>query len=450
MFAATAHGTPLAGPWTNAVGFGDGPLSNIGAGTLTVGNVAPPSNSAAQEMLSTAFPEITLANPGDRIVFSGNVTLAGTANSPADIGNPRNQFRFGLFNGDDDDVGWVGYYMSNKHGTSASGGVLAVKPTANTSTYLSTTGQTSLTTQTGDASASSLFHDGTYSFGMTIERVESDLKITSSLSGSNGFSQTMTATHTSAVSAGTFAFDRFGFLLGQNLGTDRAAFNNLDVAYIPAPETLTLQVLSSGPHAGTMRIVNSTENSINFSYYEVRSDAGSLSPTNWRSLDDQDPSSPPNGWGEAGGVSTKLLAEGRILGQTALASGAALSLGDAYLGPTNDLEFFVGAGGPLLQGEVEFVVSGDFNADGSVNGADLTRWKGGVSATGDAADADFDGDSDGADFLAWQRSVAPAAVAVATSVPEPATLLIGAVAACFAFGLQQSLGVRRRGRLIGR
>jgi hypothetical protein len=66
-------------------------------------------------------------------------------------------------------------------------------------------------------------------------------------------------------------------------------------------------------------------------------------------------------------------------------------------------------------------LAGDFNADGAVNGADLTDnitgWK-----------ARFGVDLDGNDFLAWQRNLgATAATAVASSVPEPAAWQLYAV-----------------------
>lgn len=46
-------------------------------------------------------------------------------------------------------------------------------------------------------------------------------------------------------------------------------------------------------------------------------------------------------------------------------------------------------------------LAGDFNGDGTVDGADLSQWAADYSANGNS-DADADGDSDGADYLAWQ------------------------------------------------
>ena len=72
----------------------------------------------------------------------------------------------------------------------------------------------------------------------------------------------------------------------------------------------------------------------------------------------------------------------------------------------------------------------DFNDDGRVNGADLTKWKGDFDSNS-GSDADGDGDSDGNDFLIWQRQLGsgvPATAAVGT-VPEPAAAIVMALGA---------------------
>ncbi len=79
-------------------------------------------------------------------------------------------------------------------------------------------------------------------------------------------------------------------------------------------------------------------------------------------------------------------------------------------------------------------LTGDFNRDGVVDGADLENWKAGFFASGTATptqgDADGDADVDGADFLVWQRGVRGLASAATahSAVPEPAaavSLLFG-------------------------
>ena len=76
----------------------------------------------------------------------------------------------------------------------------------------------------------------------------------------------------------------------------------------------------------------------------------------------------------------------------------------------------------------------DFDMDGAVNGADLTRWRDnfGTGLTHMQGNADGDGDIDGRDFLIWQRHLGnPASNEAASAlVPEPATaLLLPAVSA---------------------
>jgi hypothetical protein len=88
----------------------------------------------------------------------------------------------------------------------------------------------------------------------------------------------------------------------------------------------------------------------------------------------------------------------------------------------------------------------DFNGDGTVNSADLARWKAGFgtisAALSSQGDADRDGDVDGADFLAWQRQLSGGGGAL-EAVPEPASgvmLLFGMLVG----GLRWSGGLDQR------
>jgi hypothetical protein len=136
-----AHAALIAGPWANAVGQGNGPIDNsLGAGNVTVGDGT--ANSADGEMFHASFPNLSLANSGEKVIFTGTVKLTGTVGTAA---GPRTQFRFGLFkdDGDGDDLEWAGYYMSDSSGAGTPSGSLARKPFGKTSVYLSTTGQNS-------------------------------------------------------------------------------------------------------------------------------------------------------------------------------------------------------------------------------------------------------------------------------------------------------------------
>jgi hypothetical protein len=92
----------------------------------------------------------------------------------------------------------------------------------------------------------------------------------------------------------------------------------------------------------------------------------------------------------------------------------------------------------------------DFTLDGSVDGADLARWKinfGQAAGAGRAqGDADADGDVDGSDFLLWQQQLSVSFSS--TAVPEPSiaiTLLPASLAAVLRC-IQGDRHLRRRRR----
>jgi hypothetical protein len=213
---------------------------------------------------------------------------------------------------------------------------------------------------------------------------------------------------------------------------------------VTIPIELTLEVNAT---SGLLRIRNEQTVNFNMSYYEIRSTAGALNPS-WPGLDGAEGGDPVGtGWDKAGGSSTNILSEVNLASQSSFAPGATTSLGNGFTpGGTQDLSFlYAEPGGQLRTGIVKYVTGGsilaDFNGDGTVNAADLAKWKAdfGVNA---GSDADGDGDSDGNDFLVWQRRLgATSGEAAATAVPEPCTwamsVLVGWVLSC--------AGPRRRG-----
>jgi hypothetical protein len=75
----------------------------------------------------------------------------------------------------------------------------------------------------------------------------------------------------------------------------------------------------------------------------------------------------------------------------------------------------------------------DFDKNGVINSDDLAVWQANLGqaagATQSLGDADGDGDVDGADFLRWQLAAAASTTSPSQSVPEPASLLLTALAA---------------------
>jgi autotransporter-associated beta strand protein len=127
-----------------------------------------------------------------------------------------------------------------------------------------------------------------------------------------------------------------------------------------------------------------------------------------------------------------------ILGGTTQANG---TYGSSLSSATNKLDQYFSGTGIITVGAV--TIPGDFDHDGSVNGADLVVWKGqyGNTGAGLAADADGNNTVDGADFLVWQKNVgAHASVAAVGAVPEPASVVLVAMA----FGAALMGSARRR------
>ncbi len=77
------------------------------------------------------------------------------------------------------------------------------------------------------------------------------------------------------------------------------------------------------------------------------------------------------------------------------------------------------------------VPDGDYNFDGTVDGADLAVWEGSIGSTiNSEADGNGNGIVDGADFLLWQQNLgATSALSSVNSVPEPNSALLAALAA---------------------
>ena len=118
-------------------------------------------------------------------------------------------------------------------------------------------------------------------------------------------------------------------------------------------------------------------------------------------------------------------------------------LGGAVLFEDTAFSFaFLDYANPLVAPGGGSFLEADFNQDGSVNGTDLTAWKGGfgTGTTKAQGDANADGKVDGADYLVWQRQFgqAPPTTVAAGAVPEPTTALLSGL------GLAALAVVRRR------
>jgi hypothetical protein len=153
------------------------------------------------------------------------------------------------------------------------------------------------------------------------------------------------------------------------------------------PNRLTLEVDRA---SGATQIINNSGNSHEIDLYRLASDAGSLDPAGWSSLEDQginDDGTPDNGIGwETLGTASDVLSEIIIEGADGddflrFDAGDSVSLGGAFGGGTEDLVFQYhfpeSAAGQLVTGLIEYVgespdvLLGDVNLDTVVNGLDV-------------------------------------------------------------------------------
>jgi len=203
-------------------------------------------------------------------------------------------------------------------------------------------------------------------------------------------------------------------------------------------------LLTVDPATGQTQVKNTSSFTVAIDSYSVLSASGSLNESGWNSLDEQNAAG--GSWLEAESNANRLT-EVQSSGVTTLVPDATLNLGALFTtSSAQDLtfEFLLEDAIAPMQGVVQFAsisapsIPGDFDANGTVNGADLAQWRGDFGVNDDS-DADGDGDSDGQDFLVWQRNVgAPAAVGAVAPIPEPAAAALAwtVIAAAF-FGRQR-------------
>jgi hypothetical protein len=155
-------------------------------------------------------------------------------------------------------------------------------------------------------------------------------------------------------------------------------------------QPLTLQVNTV---TGSMAITNTSNEEFDIDFLKITSPGGSLSPSGWSSLMDQDfegggpPSGNGDGWEDLGVPTTNQLVEAYLQGSSSIAVAGSVSLGAAYNTTTDarDVMFvFRQSDGTYLSGDVVYVnptaLAGDYNEDGVVNLADYTVWRDNLGA----------------------------------------------------------------------
>jgi hypothetical protein len=229
-----------------------------------------------------------------------------------------------------------------------------------------------------------------------------------------------------------------------NGGTD-AYIDNVDVQVTVASNVMMF--LEVNTTTGQARIRNLTGESLPIDYYEITSASGALKNDTWTSLQDQNLAGFPagngsgNGWEESGGSSASVLSESFLIGNSAVANNASVSLGPAFnTAGAHDLVFQYAVVPPAP-------LSSDFDNDGDADGSDFLTWQRGLGATGAAAtpaagNADGDTDIDGADLAVWRGEFGGSGASgpgvlqlgfvryvtgAATAIPEPSTALLASL-----------------------
>jgi hypothetical protein len=198
-------------------------------------------------------------------------------------------------------------------------------------------------------------------------------------------------------------------------------------------------VLEVNKSSGAVTLKNTATQPLAIDFLRISSAGGALSTSGWNSLADQnysavdgpDPGtvagdSPGEGWDEAQGSSASQLVE-MFLGAngSTIAANASLSLGNAFntaifgAGNDGDIVFEFGVNnGYRLTSTVSYVTGGggtpgDFNNNGTVDGADFLLWQRNFGQPGYNA----------ASLNQWKANFgAGAAEAAVGAVPEPAAL----------------------------
>lgn len=203
-------------------------------------------------------------------------------------------------------------------------------------------------------------------------------------------------------------------------------------------------VLNVQPGTGNIQLKNESSAAVVIEAYTITSAAGSLN-TNWNGLSDT-----VANW-EKNVATSKALAEvsklnpasnpGAPLAPLTINGGATYDLGTAFnVNGTQDLSFrFLltsDVAGNGFAGEVRYAaagLSGDYNGDARVDGADFLLWQRSFNASvtpGTGADGSGNGVVDAADLALWKNNFGTSggATSAAAAVPEPASLALGMAA----------------------
>ncbi|WP_043589167.1 PEP-CTERM sorting domain-containing protein [Geminisphaera colitermitum] len=237
--SSTTHATPVSS-WTKSAG--STAITGLDTANPVFGNGT--ANSANGYQIYATLPETyTLSAVGDTLTFSGSVALTIAGDSGAD------QFRFGLFNTHSSSTtnGWLGYFATNS-GTGANpNGRLWERTATNTTAYFNNGAGMADERQAFAGTPAGKFGSGNYTFSFALERIETGLSVTWSITGTGSTTYSIGGTYKDATPL-TWSFDRVGLMSGGGLNASLASFSGINATYTPAtpvPEPATWASLAA-------------------------------------------------------------------------------------------------------------------------------------------------------------------------------------------------------------
>jgi hypothetical protein len=225
LLVAALHGptmaAPVTGTWTKVTG-ASMVLTNEATASPTWGDGT--SNNASASSIYSAFPAVTLTNPGDKITLSGSVELIGIAGGPENL-------RFGLYNVNGkvppDTAGWLGCFVQNGSGA----GVVKLNERNNPNTGAFASAASGATQIATGAAPGVSINDGIYDFSFVIERnAEAGVVISTSLKRRSDSVEFGGASFVDPTPQ-TFVFDRVAYLATSGLAADKLQLTNVDVTF---------------------------------------------------------------------------------------------------------------------------------------------------------------------------------------------------------------------------
>lgn len=223
-------------------------------------------------------------------------------------------------------------------------------------------------------------------------------------------------------------------LVGNTRGSNNVGLHGIQIVEETNPQVLQLVVNTV---TGFASIRNTTAAPINLDFFEITSASSSLDEASWSPLGTG--TNDGSNWEVLGNVDDSILAQFFLDGQGTIGAGQSLSLGKAYDGAGQDLEFryndpdsFTRFG--LVSYELVSVgVDGDYNANGIVDAADYTKWRDNLGQSVTLPNDTTPGTVTNADYAVWKQNFGSTAgagsVAVGTqSVPEPTSLALVGIA----------------------